>query len=233
MNRIIIAFSILTFSIGASAQDGPNTTTTTTTTGSDLKHVEIGFRYMPTISKFDMVTSDGNTVQGKGTLGFGFGTMIAVNINEHWSIQSEIIYTSLNQKYTDNGLEHDIKVRYINVPLLVTLNTNKTKPVNLGIAVGPQIGWNVGSSIKTSGSGGQDTVQAVIALKSGDFGIAYGATVGFQLNQSRTIRLDLGYRGVFGFKDVSQQNQDDGTYNAFGHNTISSNAGIIGIAFEF
>jgi hypothetical protein len=233
MNKLFTAISILGLSIGAAAQNGPNTTTTTIITGSDLHHVEFGFRFMPTISRFDMMTSDGNTVEGKGTLGLGFGTMLAVNFNEHAAIQGEIIYTSLNQKYTDNGMEHNIKVNYINIPLLFSLNTNKTRPVNLGIALGPQMGWNVGSSIETSGGDGQDTVQAVIALKSGDFGFAYGATLGFQLNTARTIRLDLGFRGVFGFKDISQKSEDPKTYNAFDHNTIRTNAGIIGFTFEF
>ena len=40
-------------------------------------------------------------------------------------------------------------------------------------------------------------------VKTGDIGFAYGAGVDFGLNPSQTFRLGLGFRGVYGLFDIS------------------------------
>lgn len=197
--------------------------------------VEFGLRFMPTVSSFEMQTSSGGTVKGEATLGYGAGALLAINFTNHIGIQCEVIYNSLSQKYKDEELEREINIRYVNIPLLLSLNTGKSKPVNLNFVAGPQVGINAGSSVNTTGSGSSDTLTAVLAVKKSDIGFAYGAGLEFALNTTRTIRLDLGFRGVYGFVNVSNTNGTATTnsYYILDRAKVKTNAGYIGITFLF
>jgi hypothetical protein len=201
----------------------------------EFHRVEIGFRLMPTFSRFNMTTSSGGNIRGDATFGMGIGGLIAFNFNKHAGIQSEIIYNNLNQKYKDQDLDRQIRVRYVNIPLLLSLNTGNANRVNLNAVFGPQLGINIGSSIHTSGSQTSDTVTAVFAAKSGDFGVAYGGGLSVSLNPTHTIRLDLGFRGVFGFINVNNTHEapPPNTEYILDRAVISTKAGYAGLSFLF
>ncbi len=172
-----------------------------------LRRVEFGARFMPTISNFNMSGYAGSTVAGSATFGYGFGGMLAVNLTKHYAIQTEVIYNSLSQKFKDQSAERKIHVNYINIPVLFVLSTSKEKPVHLNFVAGPQMGFSVGSDVTTADGNGTDTAKAVFAARNGDLGFAYGAGLGFALNSLRTYRLDMGFRGVYGFTNVSNTSQ--------------------------
>jgi len=173
----------------------------------DITHkfhrVEFGIRFMPTVSNFSLQTFSGGTIKGEATLGYGIGGMLAVNINKHSGIQAEVLYNSLSQKYKDQALDREINIRFINIPLMYSLNTGKQNKVNLNLVFGPQIGINTGSKIKKTGSGKIDTITYILATKTTDFGFAYGTGLEIMLNESRTIRMDFGFRGVYGLMNIS------------------------------
>lgn len=198
-----------------------------------LHRVELGIRLMPTISNFDMKAYGGGTIKGQATFGFGMGGMLAINFTEHSSFQGEVLYNSLSQKYKDQNLERKIHVNYLNVPLLYCISTGKSKPVNLNFAIGPQLGFSMGSSITSSGGDGMDTIQTVIATKRNDFGFAYGTGLGFSLNTMRTMRLDLGYRGVFGLMNITKVSESTGSRNAVEYAAIRTNSAYVGFTLLF
>lgn len=196
---------------------------------------EFGLRFMPTVSSLNLMTSSGGQVEGKATLGYGFGALLGFNFSDHVGIQGEVIYSSSSQKYTEVDLERKVNLRYVNIPLLLSLNTGKTKAVNLNIVAGPQLGLSAGSSVHLSG--GDETGQpiAVVSVKKGDIGFAYGIGVDFGLNAARTIRLGLGYRGVSGLFDISDNNRSI-TTNSFyilDRTHVKSNAAYIGLSILF
>ena len=200
----------------------------------DFHRVEFGLRFMPTVTAFKMKTSDGGTVQGQATLGYGIGGALGINFTNHVGVQGEIIYNSYSQKYKDQYMDRTMKVKYVNFPLLLSLNTGKSKPVNLNFVVGPQVGYNIGSSVQTEGSNGSDTMTAVVVTKKADVGFAYGAGLEFALNETRTIRLDLGFRGVYGFLDIQPATGvNSREFNVIGSNNIKTYSGVIGISFLF
>lgn len=228
MKKLMTAITAMCFSFGATAQDAP------AAEAPDFHRVEFGFRFMPTVSSFSMKTSDGGVVQGQATLGYGVGGVLGFNFTNHIGIQGEIIYNSLSQKYKDQEMERIIHIKYVNLPLLLSLNTGKSRPVNLNFVVGPQMGYNIGSSFSTSGGDGMDTMVAVLGVKKGDVGFAYGAGLEFMLNETRTIRLDLGFRGVFGFLDIQQApGTNTKTFNVIDHNNIQTYSGYVGFSFLF
>lgn len=200
-----------------------------------LRVVELGFRFMPTISSFDVRKADGDIVEGESVIGYGMGGMLAVNLSKNIGVQAEVIYNSFSQEYKDRELDRKVTVDYINIPLMLSLNTDKRQCVNLNLVAGPQIGLNVGSHFETSGSAEPDTLTAVVAVHQGDLGFAYGAGLDFCLNSSHTIRLDVGFRGVHGLLDISDDSatRETNSYYVLGKTSIMSYSAYIGLALLF
>jgi len=203
-----------------------------TATSGQERMGEFGIRYMPTFSSIDIRTSDGSIVEGSVKMSHGFGVMMGINLSDHIGIQGEVNYYGINQKYRDQSISNEVIIRYINIPLLLSVNTGKSRVVNLNLVAGPQFGINVGSDLKTSDNGNNTDVQAVAAVKKGDVGFAYGAGLEFALNSDHTIRLDLGYRGFYGFVDMDSST-DDGTYNVIVKASRKANGAYAGLTFLF
>lgn len=166
--------------------------------------VEFGLRYMPTFSNFKVFTPGNGNKLGDYTNGNGFGAILGINFTDHVGIQGEVLYSAIAQKYTDVDVERRIKLKYVNIPILLSLNTGKSKVVNFNIVGGPQIGISAGSTVFTKNNG-NDNPSAVLAVKKGDLGFAYGAGLDFGLNSAHTSRLGIGFRGVEGLFDISDR----------------------------
>ncbi|MFM9985953.1 MAG: porin family protein [Flavobacteriales bacterium] len=205
------------------------------TVASSAQKGEIGIRVMPTFSSFDMQTSSGGTVKGEVTLGYGIGGLLAFNMTENVGIQAEVIYNSISQKYKEQDIERKVNLKYVNVPLLLSLNTGRTKMVNLNLVVGPQIGISVGSKIEISGTSPSDTTSAVLSVKKGDLGVAYGGGLDFSLNPQGTFRVGFGFRGVMGFFDISDNSRSLNTdsYYILDKARVRSYSGYLGLSFLF
>ena len=201
---------------------------------TNAQHVEFGLRLMPAFSKFEIFTPGSGRVLGDVSLGYGFGGLLGFHFSDHVGIQGEVIYSSFAQKYTENNLERKVKLRYVNIPLLLSLNTGKSKADNFGILAGPQIGINVGSSLLTSGTNGGDD-GPILSVKKSDLGFAYGAGLDFGINPARTIRLGLGFRGVYGLVDISDNSGTivDDSYYVLDRTRIKVYSGYVGLSFLF
>ncbi len=183
------------------------------TGGLQAQKGEFGARFMPTVNNFDIQTQSGGKVTSEGTLGIGAGIFLGYNFTDHVGIQVEAIYSTLSQKYTEQDVEREIKLEYINIPLLFSYNTGKLQPVNFNIVAGPQIGISVGSELFSSNEAEPD--DAVLSVKKGDLGFAYGAGLDFGLNAAKTFRLGIGFRGVYGLLDISDNSNNISTDNYF------------------
>lgn len=196
---------------------------------------EVGLRFMPTFSALNIKTSDGGTIKGKLTMGYGGGIFLGYHFSDHVGVQGEIIYSAIAQKYKEEDIEREILLRYVNVPLLLSLNTGKTQPFNFTVVAGPQIGFSVGSELSASGGNGSTTGEAVLAVRKGDLGVAYGAGMDFGLNQASTFRMAIGFRGVLGLIDISDNSKNASTqeYYVLDKNRMRTYAGYIGVSYLF
>lgn len=229
---------------------GQTTTTTTTTTtdpatapateaaaenGSpkpEFKKGYVGVRALATFTSIRIKNIDNSTIATDFIVGYGGGAVVGMNFTKNIGLQAEVLYTMLAQKYKDNNnIERSLKVNYVNIPLLFTLNTDVSRVVNLNVCAGPQLGINTGSSLKAESSNSEnpDTVHAVLSVKAGDVGFAYGIGVDFMLAPS--LKLSVGYRGVQGLIDVSDKSKSATTNEYYildrAHvNTYSAYAGL-------
>src|SRR6185436_144768 len=197
---------------------------------------EIGLRIMPTFSAFSMTTSTGGTVSGGVTPGHGFGAFGGFSFTEHVGLQAEVQYNTISQKYKEADVERQINLRYFNVPLLLSLNTGKNKMVNFNVVAGPQLGISAGSDIHVSGGGeGSETTHAILSVKTSDIGFAYGAGLDFALNEAKTFRLGLGFRGVYGLFDISDNSKTlaDGSFYVLERAHVKTYAGYAGFSLLF
>jgi outer membrane autotransporter protein len=197
--------------------------------------VEFGLRLMPTFSSFDLKNSSGGTVDGKANFGFGASAFLGYNFNSHIGLQTEVIYSTASQKYTESDVERNIKLKYVNIPLLLSLNTGKHSLINFNIVAGPQIGISAGTDLKVSGGNGTNNQNAVLAIRKGDLGFAYGAGLDFAVSPSHNARFGVGYRGVRGLVDISKNNNNITTENYYvvDRTKIRSNAFYVGFSILF
>ena len=204
------------------------------TNSAVAQKAEIGVRFMPTISSFEMNTSAGGKINGEVTLGYGVGGFVGYNFTNHIGIQGEVIYTSLTQHYYELDVKRKINLRYVNIPLLLSLNTGKSKVINFNLVAGPQLGLGVGSSVETSGNNnGTVTTEAMLSVKKNDIGLAYGA--GFDIGLPAKLRLGLGFRGVYGLIDISNNSKTNTTnsYYIIDRTHLKTYSGYIGLSFLF
>lgn len=237
----ISAITALMFSSKAKGQDTVKVqetretpvAVTNTTESTELKRGEFGIRYMPTFIKIDVRDSKGEAVPGTVSFQHGFGIMLGFNITEHVGLQGEINYLQISQKYKDVTLNREVTIRYINVPLLLSLNTNKSGQFNLNFVAGPEFGFNTGYDVKSDGSSGSDSINAVVVLKKSNVGLAYGAGFEFALNKSHTLRFDLGYRGFYNFVDVAGTGNSFDNYNVVVKIPRNRNSLYAGFTIQF
>ena len=189
--------------------------------------VVLGIRLMPTVTNLDYDEENG-TVEAAARLGYGIGGLIGVNLTDHIGIHLEAIYSSLAQRYRVAEYEANIKLKYINFPVMLSLNTGFDNPINLNIAAGPQLGLNIGSDLDVKSGG--DSVNARLAVKKGDLGFAYGAGIDIGLGSKK---LSLGFRGVFGLLNISDRSNTISTneYFILDRTHIKTYSAYIGLTF--
>jgi hypothetical protein len=171
------------------------------------KKVEAGIRFLPSFATFKMRTSTGSEVNGQAVTGYTAGTFMSFNFTKLMGIQFEINYSSYARKMKESDITHTINLQYIEIPLLVSFNSGKIRMINVNCVVGPQIGLNVGSKINTTGGESVVGLPPMLKIRQSSLGLAYGAGIDFGLNYKRTIRLGLGYRGVVGLINISNNRE--------------------------
>jgi opacity protein-like surface antigen len=171
----------------------------------EVKHGYIGGRVLATASYFRVQNAQGDELTATTDVTYGGGGLLGANFGRNVGMQLEVLYSPLSQKYSDQGISRTVHVTYLNIPLLLMLNTDVTKPVNLNICGGPQLGINTGSKVETNHVEGTDETQvdAVLKVKTSDVGLAFGA--GLDFNIANAITLNVGYRGVYGLLDISDK----------------------------
>lgn len=200
-----------------------------------LRRFEFGVRFMPTFSKLNLTSTDGGTVKGSAKLNFGAGGLVGFSFTKHVEAQVEVIYTSITQKYTENNKEESVNLKYMNFPVLFRFNTNKTKRVNLNLVAGPQIGLSIGGSYSITAGTDSTASTTNTDVKAGDFGFAYGGGLDIALNPSRSLNLGIGYRGVYGLVDVSNNNKNTSNNSSYvlDKTHIVTNAFYFGVSVLF
>ncbi len=167
----------------------------------------IGSVNFATISGEDL---DGEALVSDRRTLYGFGGVLDVHLNEHWSLRTEPMYL---QKGTQNidGDEVSYKAEYLEVPLFLklSLGSGSARPY---VMAGPSVGFRLNSELSIEDEGISGTFDADEVTESMDFGIDFGAGLSLRLSGVSFFvegRYDLGVADVFTGGEIAGQVSDD------------------------
>ncbi|MDN3706486.1 porin family protein [Myroides ceti] len=123
--------------------------------------------------------------------GFHVGGFVEIPLSDQFSLQPEVLYSTQGQKGKILGQDYTLSLDYVNVPILAKYYAVE----NLGIVLGPQIGFLAKSEAET----GDVSLDAKDGFKSVDIGIAVGAE--YQLENG----ILFGARYNFGLTKVAEE----------------------------
>ncbi|WP_035649742.1 porin family protein [Flavobacterium sp. ASV13] len=126
----------------------------------------------------------GDYWDAKSLVGFQVGGFAEIKIIDRLSIQPEVLYSAQGAKIEFAGGDSDIKLGYINVPVLAKFYITK----QFTAEAGPQLGFLV--SAKNEGEDVKDN------FKSVDTGFNFGLGYNFTDNFSAGIRYTVGLSNI-------------------------------------
>lgn len=122
----------------------------------------------------------------KSSIGFQVGAFAEIKIIEKLAIQPELLYSAQGAKFNGfGGNDYDVKLNYLNIPVLAKYYITK----EFTVEAGPQIGFLL--SAKEEGEDAKDFYKSV------DLGFNLGAGYNFTENLSAGIRYTIGLSNVY------------------------------------
>lgn len=129
--------------------------------------------------------------------GLGFGGFLQVMVGPNFSIQPEALYLMKGASGSDGAEDVDVKVNYLQVPILVQYHI-PAAGVSPRIFAGPSLAFELGCDVETNGVESSCETEE-ISTKSADFGVVFGAGADIPLGGVVVTldgRYDLGVTNV-------------------------------------
>jgi len=131
-------------------------------------------------------------VNTKGITDYHVGAYLNLNLNDHFSIRPEVLYSATGSKWNDVQVDFD----YISIPVML-----RVKPIRLiTLEAGPQF------SILTKAEN-SDVGDIMDQVKKNDFGLAFGAGVNLPFGFNLGARYILGFTNLSDVSDQSIKNR--------------------------
>lgn len=152
------------------------------------------------------------TVSQSSLIGLNAGFFATIPVAESFAIQPEVLYSGLGTKVSTGGVNAEIKLDYITVPVLAKYKVTGT---GLGIYVGPQVGYVLSSKIKSEGV----SVDVDDSFKKADFSGIGGVDYSLPFGLSLSARYQLGLINI--------------AKEASGDESAKNNAITLSVGFSF
>jgi hypothetical protein len=173
------------------------------TDAPDQTGFHIGVRYQPIFGSLGIEGHGGKAVTARMQASHGFALSLNYYFNNWIGSHLEMMWAQ--QTYAHDDAE--VTLSYLTFPVMASLNTNFGKRINLNIAAGPYLGFNIGADADVRTTGDDETTATAVAnVNPLDVGVAYGGGVDFGFGPENGIKLRVGYRGTTGLLDL----QDSG-----------------------
>ncbi|WP_207436268.1 porin family protein [Sabulibacter ruber] len=174
MKRILLFVAVLFTTYAAQAQDG----------------IKLGLKAGANLSNVSGEDADGS----KNKFGFHVGAFADFGISEMVSIRPEVLFSTKGAKAEEDGMEGQLNLGYIDVPVLARINADK-----LFFEFGPTVSFLVKSEVESEGI----SVDIKDYTNKVDFG--YAAGLGYQLTEA----LGLGLRYNGGISKIYKDDSED------------------------
>jgi hypothetical protein len=205
------------------------------TTSPDQSGFHFGIRYQPTFSRLDFRTEDDNTVRADFNVSHGWAISFNMFLNNYVGTHLDVIYSRIEQTFTDRGRRRSAELDYVHIPLLLSLHTNYGRPVSANIHFGPQLGLNINANLDVEASDDEVVVRdPVLRVNPMDISIAYGGGLDFGIGANRNFHINLGYRGSYGLIDIEDSDAQLGEeeFLVLRRSKLNLGAAYIGLMFK-
>ena len=152
----------------------------------DKEDMSFGVKGGLNISSLSNIDEDG--VNKDPLIGFHVGFFGEFMISDKFAIQPELLYSSQGVKFDSEGEKAEIKLDYINIPIMAKYYVADAFSLELG----PQIGFLVSSDLESGGV----SVDLKDETKSIDVSLGFGASYNFAENFMFGARYNLGLTRV-------------------------------------
>jgi len=153
-----------------------------------------------------------NNIKYDTKIGYHFGLLGHIHINQMFAVQPEIVYSTQGAKYKLNNETTNFNLSYINVPVLFQYMFEN----GLRLQAGPQLGVLVAAKSKT----GSTTTDNKENIKPIDLALSLGAgyiipSIGLGID----VRYNLGLNNINDIGEVKSTNRglQLGLFYIFGH----------------
>ena len=148
--------------------------------------------------------------------GLSFGGFFNIPVSDVLGVQLGAGFVQKGASETELGVDIDVKLGYIEIPLLLTLSPPTSGNVGFTFSVGPALGFNTGCTLSATDAGitiefDCDDPSIGFDVKSFELGAMVGAGLDIGLTESVSLVLDGFYN--FGFTKVDDTGFDDDIKN--------------------
>ena len=147
------------------------------------------------IANWNTSNSDTNDML-ENRIAFNVGIVAEISLSDKFSVQPELLYSSIGTKMEIMDIEADLITDYLSIPIMVKYYAVE----GLGIEVGPQIGFPLSATAKAEGE--EDDFKD--DLESIDFGLGFGASYKLEMGVFFNARYVLGMTNI-----MKEINSDD------------------------
>lgn len=129
----------------------------------------------------------------KSRTGFHVGALAEIFINEKFSVQPEILYSTQGAKSSNlGGFSYKLTLDYLNIPIMAKYYVMD----GLSVQAGPQIGFNVKAEMERKLLGEKETKDIKDEINTVDFGLNFGAGYELPIGLFFDARYNLGFTKI-------------------------------------
>ncbi|HLV14534.1 MAG TPA: porin family protein [Xanthomarina sp.] len=166
------------------------------------QEIRFGVKAGANFANMSVKPDDGISLDGRTS--FHIGGLVEIPISEKFSVQPELLYSSVGAKYKDNDpffgdMELTYKLSYISIPVMAKYYVVD----GLALEAGPQFGFLASAKGEVEIGGESASEDIKDQFKSLDIGLGIGAS----------YRLDMGVffgaRYALGLSNIADDTDDD------------------------
>lgn len=155
----------------------------------------------------NLATLGGDVEDADGITSFHIGGVAEIGISEKFSFQPELLFSAQGASFEDSGedyaYEENLKLNYINIPLMAKLYLTE----GFSVEAGPQIGLLLSANVEGEDTFMDETESFDEDVKDSFKGIDFGFNLG--LGYKLEGGLNFGARYNLGLSDINSEDDDD------------------------
>lgn len=147
-------------------------------------------------------TLDKYAADNRWKTGFHAGLLSHIHLNKQWALQPELTYSMQGTEYVSGGVKSQVKLGYINVPVLVQYMFNN----GFRLEAGPQVGFLLSAKSETN------DVKTDIQDNFSNIDVSIGAGLGY-VHPPTGLGIDARYN--FGLNNINEVGSSDVSNRGF------------------